>query len=50
VDIIQKMKCPECGRRILDIDTKATVEVVIEAKCPHCKKVVTVCWKPQEKK
>lgn len=36
--MIQKMKCPECGRRILDIDTKATVEVRIEAECPHCKK------------
>lgn len=47
---MEKMKCPECGKRILDIDTKATVEVRIEAKCPHCKKVVMVCWKPQEKK
>ncbi len=25
------MKCPECGRRILDIDKKATVEIRIEA-------------------
>jgi uncharacterized Zn finger protein len=35
-----KIKCPKCGRRILDLIT--VTKGMIELKCPHCGKIVKV--------
>ena len=46
---MEKKKCPNCGKRIFDIDTKAKEEILIETKCPHCGKIVRIYWKQQKK-
>lgn len=39
---MQKMKCPNCGRRAFDISKLPDEKIRVELKCPHCKKVVLV--------
>jgi|LSQX01.2.fsa_nt_gb hypothetical protein len=37
-----KMKCPNCGRRVFDISHISNEELEISLKCPQCKKLVAV--------
>ena len=37
----EKMKCPCCNKRALDI-LIALGNVVIEMKCPHCRNIVEI--------
>ena len=47
---MQKMRCPRCGKRLLDIKTDSEEEVIIETRCPNCGRMVKVYWKPQKDK
>ena len=40
--ILKKQLCPNCSKRIFDICAQNSGHVIVELKCPHCKKIVTV--------
>lgn len=37
-----KLKCPSCNKRALDIVQATKGKIIIEMKCPHCKKIVKI--------
>ncbi len=47
---MQKTNCPKCGKRILGIQTDSEEEIVIETRCPNCRKIVKVYWEPEKDK
>lgn len=44
---MEKLKCPRCGKRVMDIGTRSPEPVEVQTKCPNCNHIVTVYWKPK---
>ena len=42
---LKQIKCPCCGKRLLDLDPEADGSVHIGIKCCHCKNVVAITIK-----
>lgn len=40
--MLKKMKCSFCGKRAFDISELPKEKIVVELKCPHCKRLVKV--------
>lgn len=40
--VLKKELCPNCSKRVLDIFAEGHGKVIVELKCPHCKRIVTV--------
>lgn len=38
----KKMKCSCCGKRAFDISKLPKEKIIVELKCPHCRKLVKV--------
>lgn len=47
---MERLKCPRCGKRIMDIDTRSPKTVEAQTRCPNCNHIVTVYWEPESKK
>ncbi|MDE5582632.1 MAG: hypothetical protein K2J08_02860 [Ruminococcus sp.] len=39
-----QMKCPACRKRVFDISAMPEIPLVIELKCSHCKKIVSISF------
>ncbi len=39
----ERLMCPKCGKRALDINAKGRVELTL--KCPNCKNFVDITYK-----
>lgn len=37
-----QLKCPNCTKRAMDVLKAAKGSVIIEMKCPHCRKIVKI--------
>ena len=47
---MERLKCPRCGKRIMDICTESPEPVEARTRCPNCNHIVTVYWEPKSKK
>ncbi|MBB5263454.1 DNA-directed RNA polymerase subunit RPC12/RpoP [Catenibacillus scindens] len=47
--ILKKQLCPNCSKRIFDICAPNSGHVIVELKCPHCKKIVTVDYQSADR-
>ncbi|MDE5583311.1 MAG: hypothetical protein K2J08_06380 [Ruminococcus sp.] len=39
-----QMKCPKCHKRAFDISAVPEIPILIELKCPNCKKIVSISF------
>lgn len=47
---MERLKCPRCGKRIMDICTESPKPVEAQTRCPNCNHIVTVYWEPKSEK
>lgn len=45
--LMQQLRCPRCGGRLLDIGTDSPKEVEMKTRCPNCNNLVTAVWEPK---
>ena len=45
--LMQQLRCPRCGGRLLDIGTDSPKEVETQTRCPNCNNLVTAVWEPK---
>lgn len=44
-----QVKCPNCSKRAMDILKATNGNIIIELKCPHCRKIVKINYCKGEK-